>query len=77
MGIGVGSGGSGSSIMGVERLDAKFCTRPVCVRLKKVTFATNSSLKVTAELLDGVDFRQLVPRMSDRNSFLTLQIKSL
>ena len=29
MGIGVGSGGSGSSIMGVERLDAKFCTRPV------------------------------------------------
>ena len=30
MGIGVGSGGRGSSIMGVERLDAKFCTRPVC-----------------------------------------------
>ena len=22
--------GSGSSIMSVERLDAKFCTRPVC-----------------------------------------------
>ena len=30
MGIGVGSRGSGSSIMSVERLDAKFCTRPVC-----------------------------------------------
>ena len=48
-----------------------------CVCLKKVTFATNSSLKVTAEPLDGVDFRQLVPRMSDRNPSLTLQIKSL
>ena len=76
MGIGVGSRGSGSSIMSVERLDAKFCTR-LCVRLKKVTFATNSSVKVTAEPLDGVDFRQLVPRMSDRNPSLTLQIKSL
>ena len=30
MGVEVGSGGSGSSIMSVERLDAKFCTRPVC-----------------------------------------------
>ena len=30
MGIGVSSGGSGSIIMSVERLDAKFCTRPVC-----------------------------------------------
>ena len=29
MGIGVSSGGSGSIIMSVERLDAKFCTRPV------------------------------------------------
>ena len=31
MEIEVGSGGmGGSSIMSVERLDAKFCTRPVC-----------------------------------------------